>query len=302
MSEFPRSSNTVEKENAPEKYGRNVKVVNYWNRHAQKKSAEGFDSSTGGISLSNISPKGFVDSINFGKGIKASELGVVRTYVSKIERTTETAKGILKGYEEANPEAAIRDITISERLTAPIGEFPKDFFDLYIKKFSESRDKLMIEKGLAPSNFDKLSPDDQADIAEVAEEPVIEEWLSKGTELNNVFDPAIAAKDFGRLFYFHNIRIPGLVHSGSELDLLHVSHRAIMEPFLVSGVLISQDNGQRVTDIKELGGAMNLLEGWKSTTETDENGVKRLIVKLRGKSYDVDMEMLREMGKPQEKK
>ena len=288
---------SLEKENVAEQYGRNVRVVNYWNRHAQKESGD-INSATGGLSTKSISEKGFTDSVQFGKGIDASSFGVLQTYVSKVKRTTETAEGILGGYKEKNPGAEIKGFKTNERLGAGGVEYPKDFFDLYSKIWTENKKKLMIEKGINPDDFDKLSPTEQANIAEVAEGPIIQEWLTKGSELSKLFDPKIPARDFGRLFYFHTLRMPGLSKNGSEFDLLHVTHRAIMEPFLVSGVLTRARDNKRITDLKELGGAMNLIEGWKSITETDGTGKKNLIVELRGEKYNVDMDMLKEMGRP----
>lgn len=286
------------RENILEKYGRNVKVVNYWNRHAQKESAEGYNPNTGYISSSRISKKGLVDSIQFGRGIEASKQGVLRTYVSNVYRTTETAEGILKGYKEKNPEAITREIVEQERLFNP-DIYPNEFWEVYNKKFGENKNRLMIEKGLDPKDFDGLSPDEQANIAEISEEPIIREWLQEGSELSNIFDPADAARDFGRLFYFHNVRIPGMVYSGTEIDLLHVSHHAVMEPFLVSGVLIREKDGKRITKLEDIERSLYLLEGWKSITETGADGKIKLTIELRGEKYNVDMEMLKEMGRPQ---
>jgi len=296
--EFKTYSPEHTHENFAEKYGRNVRIVNYWNRHAQKESAEGYDPATGQISKSGTSKQGFIDSIQFGKKIKASKQGVLRTYVSNIYRTTETAEGILRGYKERNPGAVTRKIVEQERLFNP-DIYPNEFWELYNKKFGENKNQLMVEKGQDPADFDKLSPNEQADIAETAEEPVIKEWLRKGSELNTVFDPAEVAKDFGRLFYFHNVRIPGLVYSGSEIDLMHVSHHAVMEPILTSGVLIREKDGKRITSLEDIERSLYLLEGWKSITEVDADGKIKLIIELRGDKYNVDMEMLKEMGKPQ---
>jgi len=90
-----------------------------------------------------------------------------------------------------------------------------------------------------------------------------------------------------------------LLYSGSEIDLMHVSHHAVMEPFLTSGVLIREKDGKRITSLEDIERSLYLLEGWKSITEVDADGKIKLIIELRGDKYNVDMEMLKEMGKPQ---
>ncbi|MFA7244505.1 MAG: hypothetical protein WC080_04455 [Patescibacteria group bacterium] len=285
MSEIPNFN--AENETL-RKYGSDVKIRNYWNRHAQKQSGEVIVA--GALSKSSISEQGASKAKELGGGIEASQHGA-KAYVSESPRTRETAESILNGYQESNPDVPIRNIAIREQLTL---NFPKEFLELYDKKFTESRAKLMQEMGLDPDNFKSLPPDEQEKIAEKAEEPILAEWLSGQTDLSQLQSPEMAAYNFAQLFNRRHNRMASKLYSGSEIDLFHISHRGIMEPFLTSGILIDEE-GQRVNNIDQLGGSLAILEGWESEVDTDSDGNATISVILRNKRYSVDNDVLHQL-------
>jgi broad specificity phosphatase PhoE len=281
MSEIPSFILEEEIKEALPKYGSNVHIRNYWGRHAQKQSGEVI--TAGELSKSSISQKGANESKEVGKKIEAAKNGA-KAYVSQSPRARETAESILEGYQEKNPDVPIRKIVIREKLSS---NFPKEFLEIYDGRFIESRTKLMQEMGLEHGLFKQLSPDQQEEIAERAEEPVLQEWLKGQSGLSQLLTPKQASRTFAQLFNRRHGRMASKLYSGSEVDLIHITHRGIMEPFLVSGVLINQD-GQRVTDIEELGGSLAIMEGWESEMKTDNQGNPITTVKLREKTYSID--------------
>ena len=108
------------------KLGANVDVRNFWIRHAQKMSGEVASSDKTTISLSLISEKGVIMSKNYGETITPKKHGA-KSYVSKSDRTKQTAENILIGYQKNNPGVPIRPIKINEKL---LFDMPKDFLRL----------------------------------------------------------------------------------------------------------------------------------------------------------------------------
>ncbi len=138
-----------------------------------------------------------------------------------------------------------------------------------------------------------MSPDEQEQIAESAEEPVIREWLDNPeSELAKFFPPSQAAARFARLFNRRHERLAGKLYSGSEVDLFHITHKTITEPFLTSGVLIRKSDGKRITKLEQLGGSLTTLGDWESEVATDNAGNPSIVVKIRGEEYGIDHTVL----------
>jgi len=287
--EVEQTTQEVENETEP-KYGANVVIRNFWGRHAQKRSGEVVVD--GEISKSLISDKGAEDSVDFGKGIEASVDGA-KIYTSTSQRAIETAESIVEGYQQSNPDVPIRKLEMRDQLTL---DFPKEFMELYEARFIASRTELMQQMNLDPSKFKELSPDQQEEIAEKAEEPLLTEWLSGKGEFSRLMNPETSARIFAQLFDRHNDRMASKLYSGSQIDLFHVSHRGIMEPFLTSGVLVRTRDGKTMRTLDELGGPMAILEGWESKTETDDKGTSKISVLLRGEEYIVDRAALKNLA------
>lgn len=284
----PENKESQEKE----KYGTNITIRNFWIRHAQKMSGEVMDIAGTAISSSSISPSGEQKSIEYGRNIKASERGA-KGYVSTVKRTTETLEKILEGYRIANPNMPLRKIRIREVLSS---HEPERFLTLYNSKFSQEKNRILQELGKTPDEFSKLSPDEQEHIAETIGEPIISEWLDNPeSDLAKLYSSRIAAACFAVLFCKRHGQLAQKLFSGSEIDLFHVTHKTITEPFLVSGVLIRKSDGQRITKLQEIGGSLNTLGNWESITTLDEHGKENTIVKLRGGEYVLDAETLKDL-------
>lgn len=283
---------------APEELkGTNVILKSFWGRHAQKMSGEVTNAENSGLSSSSISPKGQTDAHLFGGDIPASKDGA-SAYSSDSLRTQETLDNILLGYQEKNPDAPVRGQKVRDEITM---EFPPAFIALYDQKFVAERSRIMQERGMDPATFKSLDPNLQQEIAEEAEEPVLREWLDGGTELSMLYPPEICACKFAKIFYDHSVRIMGRLKAGTALDLLHNTHKSMMEPFMISGVLIRSRDGKKIENIEEIGGSMGVLESWQSIASTDEDGVSSIAVSLKGVDYIVDREKLFQLVQENEK-
>ena len=288
MSEFGKSYAETSERKA--KKGRNVTIRNFWQRHAQKQSGEVFNTDKTGISTSAISKSGAERATNLGKTIVAGKDGA-KGYKRTSARTEETFDAEMIGYAEANPGTPIREkVRVREQLIAPGNA---EFIKLYDELWSQNKKTLLAERGLELKDFGALSPDEQEQITEMAEEPVIQDWIDNPkSELAKAFPPREAAANFAILFNRRHERMAEKLNSGSEIDLFHNTHKTTTEAFLASGVLVRKSDGKKITKIAELGGSLKILDNWESIVKTDEEGKGITTILIRGEKFDIDQEAL----------
>lgn len=275
------------------RFGAEVVIRNYWQRHAQKMSGEVFNTGKTGISTSAISPAGAEKAEALGETFEAGQDGV-KGYTSTSKRTEETLDAMLEGYRKSNPNAPVREkFRVKNELVA---WGPPDFLALYDQKWSANKAKLLADRGLHKEDFSKLTPDEQQEIAEAAEEPVIREWLDNPeSDLAKLHPPQVAAAKFAALFDRRHKRLAEKLYSGSEIDIIHGTHKTVTEPFLTSGVLIRKSDGKRITTLEDLGGSLGILDNWESDVKTGHDGLPATIIKIRGEEYDIDRSMLEQL-------
>ena len=271
------------------RFGANVLVRNYWIRHAQKISGEITNTEGNAWSSSSISKHGAKSAKKYGEAITASKDGA-KGYVSSSMRTLQTLEKIFEGYKQTNPDKPIYPARVVKELGS---EAVPEFLTLYNLKFIMHRKKILEQRKILESNFAFLTPDEQEEIAELAEEPVMREWLDNpSSELARLLPPQQAAARFARLFSRRHEKLVTKLHSGSEMDLFHVTHKTITEPFLVSGVLVRKTDKKRITGLEQLGGSLKILEDWQSIITTDRFGNLNVVVKFRGEEYEIDWQIL----------
>ena len=281
----------------PREKGIKVTVHDYWIRHTQKKSGDVFNAEKSGISLSNISPGGAERAESRGRTLKASLHGA-KGFKSTSERTQESFDALMRGYAELNPDAPIREkVRIRQELMSPSGT--PEFMKEYDEKWSANKKRILregIAAGIYPDiEFSNLTPDQQEEIAEAAEEPVIREWIDKPeSSMAKKFPPRIQAANFARLFDRH-LRMANKLNFGSEVDLFNNTHKTATEPFLASGVLRRKEDGKQITSLDEIGGSLKILDQWESISQTDDLGKRTEIVLIRGKEYEVDQGILQQL-------
>lgn len=280
----------TEREN--KKFGINVRVRNEWVRHAQKRSGNVFSKEGAGISTSSISPKGADTSKELGRRI-AKQVDVVKAYVSDSARTRETVDNIYEGYEAQYPDLKKHKTDSRKELSVSM---PAEFEALYAEKFALNKRLETEKRGYSQEEFDTLSADEQEEIAEAAEEPIVREWLDNPeSDLAQLYPKFDAASAFAKIFYNHH-RIARFCKPESDVELLHVTHKTITEPFLTSGVLTRVSDGEKITSIAEIGGSLPTLGNWSSEVILDSEGKPKMTVQIGGEEYIVDIEQVRELA------
>lgn len=283
------------------KFGANIKIHNHWIRHTQKLSGEVFNTAVTGLSNSAISESGAERAKQHGLTMTPAKDGM-KGYVSESNRTNQTLDAVIEGYlqdpdkdlSDNKLEATIRSMRGKEELNA---YGPSDFINLYNDKWTENKKRILETRGLKLEDFGSLSPDEQEEIAEDAEEPVIREWLDDPNgEMAQLHPPRHAAAKFASLFNRRHDRLASYLKTNSEIDIAHGTHKTVTEPFLASGVLIRNSDNERITKIDQLGGSLRILDNWESETTTDMNGNPSTKVLIRGEEYHLDPKVLEELS------
>lgn len=265
-----------ENKEAEKVYGRNCTLRISFLRHANKEKADPHEG--GKISQAQLSPKG--ERASFEKGeVKKSENILARSYVSEIDRTEKTAERYLAGAGRLTEKHKTRK---RAELNAP--HFSPAFIAEYRKHFAEK-----------PTNFEKLSADEQEQVIEDIEDPAVDFWLAE--YWNKKFDAETeSAKEVAERVAYHFSKIDTAFErlldkapSDSEADLLDVTHRCTMEPFLKFCLKPEIENFQQI------GGSFKLLENFEIFIQTDEQGEKHYKAIFREKEYEVDLEKVMQL-------
>ncbi len=274
------------------RYGALVTIKNRWIRHAQKMSGDVMNTEGTGISSASISEAGRKKARVYGADMDGARDGV-KGYVSNSDRTKQTLEEILTGYVERNPGKPIRNIHIREELSA---DAPDKFMSVYDGLFTRAKQDILLEMGLQAEDFKSLSLDQQESVAERAEEPLVRDWLDNpASELAKLFPPKEAAKRFAKIFSRRHERMAKKLYSESEIDLLHVTHKTITEPFLVSGVLVRVSDGERITRLAQLGQSLQTLGDWESEVTTDVLGIPSVTITFANEKCLLDEQIFQEL-------
>jgi broad specificity phosphatase PhoE len=253
--------------------GKNCLLKISFLRHAHKEQMDPHES--GVISQSGLSEKGKASSLELGKGKPVEEN--IKTYVSRMERAQETAENLLLGVDEKEKAPNIKETKIRSQLDAP--HFSSGFIEKYRTHFLPK-----------PDNFETLSLDEKEKIIEDMESPAVDYWLEMW---DKKFDQETeSAKEVAERMAYYFSRFDKMIdklNSGSKVELLNITHRTTTEPFLKACLKPSINN------IQEIGGPLELLEGFEIFISTDSDGKKIYKAILRNKEYEIDLEKVAEL-------
>jgi broad specificity phosphatase PhoE len=270
-----------------ERYGRNIKIRDLYFRHAEK--ASGSVGSAGEISASLISPRGAEQSKSLGEDLAGAQKPAkdgLKIRSSVQPRTFETARETAVGYRGSETEDVFQP-RIKMELSSTDQTQPKAWLDLYIKKWDARKVQLMKSRGIDPATFGTLSTKEQADIAETAEEPVMEEWIDQpDSEIAKIYPIERQAAQVAVLVR-RDMQSALRLRSGSEIDRMAAAHKTIFEPLLMH--MLKRPDGSRPQKLADIGGAMGLNDGFEIRTETDAGGTPRYeFIMHRVKDRDSD--------------
>lgn len=268
-----------------ERFGRNVTVHALYFRHAEK--ASGLVGSGSQISASLISPRGKVQSESLGAhlgNLLVPGADGVKIRSSLQPRTRETANAVVGAYQVPTKIDKFHP-RVKWELSADTQ--PKSYSKAYIEKWEANKNKLMTERGIDPKDFSKLTPKEQAEIAEPAEEPVAEEWLDNPeSEMAQLFPLEVAAAQIAVLVR-RDMQTAGRLNSGSSVDLFNSTHRTMTEPLLMR--IIQLPEGKKPEKLADIGGLLGLNDGFELRTETDQKGtptVKLFMYRVKNRESD----------------
>lgn len=160
-----------------------------------------------------------------------------------------------------------------------------------------------LTKQNLPSNYDELEDDEKQEAFEKAEDKALNWWLELDEEKldEETPSPQEVATSVAKLVDRY-ARMSDKLYSGSSVDLLNVSHKGTLEPFLKEVLLrkIKDEEGSEkivrgFNEVEEIGGALRPAESWDLSIKTDESGNKYIKLNFRGQEYDLDMDRLHEL-------
>ncbi|GAG36011.1 unnamed protein product, partial [marine sediment metagenome] len=150
-----------------EPYGLNVKVRSFYFRHAEK--ASGIVGDSAGISQSAISEKGEKESVQLGTQLPKPAKDGFKIGWSGVDRTLKTGDAMALGYLDDEERKEFKN---RNKVELSDVNMPKSFMELYINEWNKNKNKILKEKNINTEEYKKLSAEEQAEIAEKAEEPV----------------------------------------------------------------------------------------------------------------------------------
>lgn len=281
--------------------GRNTEVRLTFVRHSQKASGRVFAQDLGGISASSISEAGKARARAFGEA-KLSGRALSKAYATKVDRTRETLEQAFQG---AGLDAKIlqdgKEVRSFFALPAQAGspEFNKQYEALMAPGRQE-----YIAKHFPGKKFDDLTPDEQEQVAEYAEEPAMEWYLSFGDRRPDPGTPS-PREDAARVAFKINrlVNLPDFIPEGKSVDLVSSGHKTSTEAFL-KYVIQREVNGRKVTGferLEEIGGSLKILDSWDLQVKNDPQGQKIATITLRRENgetqtFGIDFEALRALA------
>ncbi len=209
-----------------------------------------------------LTEKGKNQAAEFGKRLEGKD--AIKGYSSPVQRAIETVEKIL--------ESSPHDKKLKTRVRTEIGipPFSKECY----KKFKE---------------LEARDPDAAA------------EWfLSFGTERPDAetASPHEVAESFAYILTKY-LRMADKLYSGSNIDLVNVTHQGLPESLLKEVLKREIDDKEVIgfENLKDIGGALKFTEGMEFVIKTDGEGNKKLTVSFRGQEYDIDMAKRDELAK-----
>ena len=214
--------------------GHNTEVRFTFVRHSQKLDGSVVDKDLSGLSLATISPGGVKRAEKFGGEVLAGRK-ISKAYATKVYRTSQTL--------ESAACAAGLDATEFNKLLRVEGRDPAyfampeglrspNFIKQYEEKMAGPRTE-HIATHFPGKKFVDLTPDEQEDVAEYANEFAVDWWLSFGDQRpdEGTLSPremaAEVAYKLNRL-----INLGAFMPNNEKVDLISCGHKTSTEAFL----------------------------------------------------------------------
>ena len=268
--------------------GKNVEINFIFARHSEKESAEIYDKE-GNIAESSLSSYGKILAQEFGKNLRREGINVVGGYATNIARTAETLREIFKTAEPI-------DEILRRYLSFPV-ELPEEIEKKFQEIF-EQKKRQLIKNKYSGTEFNDLSSTEQEEIVWQASEPALEwiigldgKWPVANPDSVGYQMAAVVAYKLNRFF-----NLPEWLKDDTKLNLPpSIGHKTQTEPFLVY-CLKGLKGKDLIGRLREIGGGLHVMEGWRIKIKTDETGEKDISLFFRDKEYKIDIDKLKELA------
>lgn len=158
--------------------------------------------------------------------------------------------------------------------------------------------RIRIELGIPPSSEEFDEKFEELD--EQGPDAATEWFLSFGSQKpdDETASPHEVAESLAYILTRY-LRMADKLYSGSNIDLINVTHQGPPEA-LLKEILVRRIENKEVVGferLKDIGGALNFAEGMEFTIKTNAQGNKKMTVSFRGQEYGIDMTKLDELAK-----
>ncbi len=283
--------------------GRNTSATFTFLRHSQKNSGNILNNGESGISTSGISPEGVERAEKIGSQIFTGR-NINKGYVTQVERTRETLNAALSA------AAIVEDTDVLEP-----GKTTNAFFSLpgmpispeslktYNGIFKRNQENY-IRNNFRGNTFEELTPNQQEEVAEIAEEEALQWYLDFDNEQPDPNTPS-PREHAAFVAYKMNkfINLTDYIASEKVIDLVSVGHKTSTEAFLK--YVIERDEGDKTitgfNSLEEIGGSLKILDGWELKIVNDDQGEKHCTIRLQRENgqtqvYGLNLEVLRTLA------
>lgn len=281
------------------KRGFNTEIRLTFLRHSQKASGRVFAGA--GISASGISEPGQARARQFGEEQLASR-EVDKSYATTVNRTRETLEQAFQG-AEIDTKILQDGGDLHAYFALPAQKGSPEYNKRYEKIMAPGRETYIAEH-FPGKQFDELTTDEQEQVAEYAEEPAMEWYLSFDTERPDT-NTASPREDAARVAAKINrlVNLPDFMPENKSADLVSSGHKTSTEAFL-KYVIQRTIDGETVTGfnrLEDIGGSLKIMDSWDLDVKNDEKGEKKITITLRRENGDtqtfgIDLDALRELA------
>lgn len=265
---------TTESKEYKEKFGRDTRLRAIFIRHGEKEIST-TTAETG------LLKKGRKESKKFGKRLEKRK--AIKSYSSDTERTEETARLIV--------EASLTKKKMRQKVK-------KELSFCYSEDGDFIRKAMNIKKETLGKNFNNLSKEEKKKRVREAGRRQINYYLSFEDRRPDpgTYSPVETAANVARRVDMY-MRMPEKLPSGTDVDLINVSHDISLSAFLKE-VLVRDIEGKQIrgfNTIDEIGGPIEFNEGFEILIKTDNQGKKSVKMSFRNQEYQIDTERLQEL-------
>jgi|SRR3989339_111877 len=289
-------------ENIEGRRGRNTEISFTFVRHSQKTSGRVYTEDGSELIDADITEKGKSRAADYGREM-FSDRQIKKAYATDKDRTRQTLEASFQA-AGINPTILQKEEKIRAFFALPATPTSPEFRKKQEDAMRLQRDEYITEH-FPGQKFEELGPDGQEEVAEFAEEPAFEWYLSFDNKRPDKDTPSPRELAASVAFKINRlINLPDFMPSDKSIDLVSAGHKTSTEAFL-KYTLSREINGKQKVGLQtlaEIGGSLKILDSWDLQIKNNENGEKSVILVLRRengetKQYGLDLKTVQELAR-----